>query len=228
VAYRAFVRAKVACLRAAQGDPAAQLEARACVRIALHHLRAAQVRLVLVGGLPGVGKSTVAAGVADRMQAVVFRSDVIRKEFAFLGPDESGPAPYRSGLYEPEVTEATYRALLDDARAVLERGESVVLDASWSDRAWRDRAVELAEGTYSDLTQLYCVAPGPVAAHRLRERVGDVSDADPAIAVAMAAAFAPWPSATVIDTTGTVEAAVATAYAAVARDFRPWAAPALA
>jgi aminoglycoside phosphotransferase family enzyme/predicted kinase len=228
VAYRAFVRAKVACLRAAQGDPGAQLEARAYVRIALHHLRAAQVRLVLVGGLPGVGKSTVASGLADRMQAELFRTDVIRKEFAFLGVDEPVPARYRTGLYEPEVTEATYRALLDDARAVLERGGSVVLDASWADPALRDRAVELAEATQSDLTQLHCVAPGPMAERRLRDRVGDVSDADPAIAAAMAADFGPWPSATVIDTTGMVDAAVTAAYAAVARDFRPWPAPAVA
>ena len=228
VAYRAFVRAKVACLRAAQGDPGAQLEARAYVRIAVHHLRAAQVRLVLVGGLPGVGKSTVASGLAGRMQADLFRTDVIRKEFAFLGVDEPVPAPYRTGLYEPEVTDATYRALLDDARAVLERGGSVVLDASWADPALRDRAVDLAGATQADLIQLHCVAPGPVAERRMRERVGDVSDADPAIAAAMAADFGPWPSATVIDTTGTVDAAVTAAYAAVARDFRPWPAPAVA
>ncbi len=183
---------------------------------------------MLVGGLPGVGKSTVASGLADRLQAVLFRTDVIRKEFAFLGIGEPGPAPYRTGLYEPEVTEATYRALIDDARAALERGESVVLDASWSASAMRDRAIELAEATHSDLTQLHCVAPAPVAEPRLRERVGDVSDADPAIAAAMAADFAPWPLATVIDTTETVEAAVTAAYAAVARDFRPWPVPASA
>ncbi len=47
-------------------------------------------------------------------------------------------------------------------------------------------------------------------------------------AAAMAADFAPWPLATVIDTTGTVEAAVTAAYAAVARDFRPWPVPASA
>ena len=228
VAYRAFVRVKVACLRAAQGDPGAKLEARDYSRIALHHLRAAQTRLVLVGGLPGVGKSTVARGLADRMQATVFRTDVIRKEFAFLGTDEPGPAPYRTGRYEPEVTEATYQALLSDARAALERGSSVVLDASWSDAAVRERAVELAEATRSDLVQLHCVAPAAVAEHRLRRRVDDVSEADPGIAAAMAADFAPWPSATVIDTTGTVDATVGAAYAAVAQDLRPWLTPVVA
>lgn len=228
VAYRAFVRVKVACLRAAQGDPGAKLEARDYSRIALHHLHAAQTRLVLVGGLPGVGKSTVARGLADRMQATVFRTDVIRKEFAFLGTDEPGPAPYRTGRYEPEVTEATYQALLSDARAALERGSSVVLDASWSDAAVRERAVELAEATRSDLVQLHSVAPAAVAERRLRQRVDDASEADPAIAAAMAADFAPWPSATVIDTTGTVGATVGAAYAAVTQDRRPRLTPVVA
>lgn len=59
------------------------------------------------------------------------------------------------------------------------------------------------------------------------QRVGDASDADPDIAAALAADFAPWPPATVVDTTGTIEAAVADACAAATRDFRPWPAPAV-
>jgi aminoglycoside phosphotransferase family enzyme/predicted kinase len=227
IAYRAFVRAKVACLRAAQGDPAARLDARTHVRLALRHLQAAQVHLVLVGGLPGVGKSTVAGGLADWMGAALFRSDRIRKEFAFFGVDEPTPAPYRTGLYEPEVTEATYRVLLDDARAVLERGESVVLDASWSDAALRQLAVDLAADAGAELTDLHCVAPPSVAAQRMQDRTNDLSDADAEIAAAMAADFAPWPSATVVDTTGTVEASISAAHAAV-RDLRPWPSPAVA
>jgi predicted kinase len=183
--------------------------------------------MVLVGGLPGVGKSTVAGGLADRIGAAVFRTDRIRQQFSFLGADEPTAAAYRTGPYEPEVTEATYRALLDDARAVLERGQSVVLDASWSDAALRGLATELANDMRADLTQLHCVAPEPVAAQRLRERVGDPSDADPAIAAAMAGDFAPWPAATVVDTAGTVEASVAAACAATG-DLRPWPSPAAA
>jgi predicted kinase len=67
-----------------------------------------------------------------------------------------------------------------------------------------------------------------LAERRIRQRVGDASDADPAVAAAMAADFAPWPSATVIDTSGTVVSAVTAACVAVARDFRPWPAPAVA
>jgi hypothetical protein len=44
----------------------------------------------------------------------------------------------------------------------------------------------------------------------------------------MAADFAPWPSATVIDTTGTVDATVGAAYAAVTQDRRHWQTPVVA
>src|ERR1019366_2560817 len=56
VAYRAFVRAKVACLRALQGDTLAGGEARQLAAMTLRHLRAGAVTLVLIGGLPGTGK----------------------------------------------------------------------------------------------------------------------------------------------------------------------------
>jgi len=86
IAYRALVRAKVACLRSAQGDDAAAGEARALLELSLAHLRSATVRLVLVGGAPGTGKSALAAALGERMDLVVLRSDVVRRELA-------GPAP---------------------------------------------------------------------------------------------------------------------------------------
>jgi aminoglycoside phosphotransferase family enzyme len=60
VAYRAFVRVKVACLRAAQGGPHAASEARDLARLTLRHLRAGAVTLVLTGGLPCTGKTSLA------------------------------------------------------------------------------------------------------------------------------------------------------------------------
>ena len=50
IAYRAAVRAKVDCIRVAQGHPDARADARRHIDIALDHLRAADVRVILVGG----------------------------------------------------------------------------------------------------------------------------------------------------------------------------------
>ena len=82
VAYRAFVRAKVACLRSSQGDPMAGGEARQLTALTLRHLRAGAVTLVLIGGLPGTGKSTLAATLATRLGWTVLSSDRLRKELA--------------------------------------------------------------------------------------------------------------------------------------------------
>ena len=67
IAYRAFVRAKVACIRAVQGDEGSARDAVTFADLALWHLEAGEVRLILVGGAPGTGKTTVATAVADRL-----------------------------------------------------------------------------------------------------------------------------------------------------------------
>ena len=82
-------------------------------------------------------------------------------------------------------------------------GEPVILDASWTDPRWRDEAKAIANDTASDLHELRCVAPIDVVRERLvaRASVGtDASDATSEIAARMAADCAPWPTATVIDT----------------------------
>ena len=52
IAYRAFVRAKISCLRCRQGDPLAGAEAWQLADLALRHLHAGAITLVLIGGLP--------------------------------------------------------------------------------------------------------------------------------------------------------------------------------
>jgi uncharacterized protein len=184
------------------------------------------VTLVLVGGLPGTGKSTLAGALADEFGMTVLRSDRLRKELAGLSPDSPAAAPYRAGLYTPVWTERTYGELLSRIESLLALGESVVLDASWSDQRWRNAATAAAERAHADHVALRCVAPPEVAADRLRSRSG-ISDADSSIASAMRADADPWPEASVVDTTTAVDETVHHAAAKVrlkpAR--RPWLPP---
>ncbi|MET9394836.1 AAA family ATPase [Streptomyces sp. NPDC006624] len=215
VAYRAFVRAKVSMIQARQGAPGAEAAARRLVPAALSHLRASAVGLTLVGGLPGSGKSTLSGALADRLGVTLLSSDRLRKELAGIPAEQPAAAGYGEGLYTPEWTARTYAALLDRASALLSCGESVVVDATWLDAARREAALRVAERTSSDLVTLHCHVPGDVSAARLTARAPGPSDAGPGIAAAMAGAERPWPEAVAVDTSGTLESAVARALAAV-------------
>ncbi|MGW4925033.1 bifunctional aminoglycoside phosphotransferase/ATP-binding protein [Streptomyces parvulus] len=218
VAYRAFVRAKVSMIQARQGAPGAHATARQLVVMALRHLRTSAVGLTLVAGLPGTGKSTLSGALADRLGAVLLSSDRLRKEMAGLSPQETAATEYGEGLYTPEWTARTYAALLDRAGALLARGESVVLDATWTDSAQREAARRTADQADADLVALHCHVPGDMAAARLTTRTPGASDADLRVADAMAAREEPWSEAIDVDTSGSLGSAVAQALAAV----RPW------
>ncbi|MFI7542521.1 AAA family ATPase [Actinoplanes sp. NPDC049599] len=200
LAYRAFVRAKVGCLRHAQGDPAAAPEVAAHTDLTLRHLRAGTVRLIVVGGPPGTGKTTLAGRLADRLGAVVLSSDHVRKELAGLAPATNAAGAYRQGIYTPAWTERTYAELTGRARRLLERGETVVLDASWTRAGHRDTARALGVETHSAVTELRCAATAATIARRVAARTGDASDADAAVAAALAAEADPWPRAQPINT----------------------------
>lgn len=227
MAYRAQVRAKVAALRWSQGDAPSAEAARRLLELCTEHLRAGQVRLVLVGGLPGTGKSTLARGVADAVDASVFRSDEIRKELSMLDPLQRSPARLDQGLYRPSMTESTYTELLSRARRALRLGRTVVLDATWRDPRWRDAAESLASETSSDLVVLRCVAPLEVTVKRIRRRIAeanDPSDATEDVARALSGHEPPWAAARAVDTSAESTDAVAAALAAIGAGTHgfPW------
>lgn len=219
IGFRALIRCKVACTRFRQGDATARDEARSLLALAQGHLRSACVQLVLVGGAPGAGKSTLALGLGDRLGWAVLRSDEVRKEITGVGRDARAASEVGTGIYDAETTRATYGALLERARRALEHGESVILDASWSSAEQRRAAGDVARDTTSDLVELCCDAPPEVAIARVTERAAegvDVSDATGEVAIAMRASFERWPSARTITTTGPATESVAAALAVVA------------
>ena len=213
-AYRAHVRAKVACLRHEQGDADAAEEARRLLAMARTHLEHGRVRMVLVGGLPGTGKAGGATWVTDATGWSLLRSDEVRRDLAL----NVGSVPYRAGAYGDESVAVTYRAMLDRARVALELGEPVVLDASWRHERWRDLARTVAAETASDLTELCCQAPRDLAAARLRARsgAGELSDARVDTLAAMAGDFDAWPGAVAVDTAIDVRESLARALSALA------------
>jgi aminoglycoside phosphotransferase family enzyme/predicted kinase len=199
MAYRALVRAKVACL----GDREPTAAATGLLSMAQDHLRAGTVRLVLVGGLPGTGKSTLATGASHATRSTLLRSDVVRRELESVAVISPTAGEFGVGRYEPERTDAVYSELLRRAEPRLRLGDTVILDATWARRSWRDAARQVAVRTRSELIELRCEAPRAVADRRLVERARDTvdpSDATPAVAHTMATVYDDWPESTAVNT----------------------------
>lgn len=207
VAYRAVMRAKVAAIResttAGPVSDAAALQAGALVALGLRHLRAGLPRLVLLGGAPASGKSTVAELLGSRLPAAVLSADRTRKELAGLDPVEHHPEPFGKGLYSAAHTAAVYDALAARARFIVDHGETVVVDASFSTAQQRELFQHIALDLATPLVELECTAPKEVLAARLRDRDHEpsrYSDADLVIGSKLAAQREPWPSAVALRT----------------------------
>ena len=172
---RAAVRAHVS---AHSGEPG-----RACdyLAAAQDHLAPTAATLTAVGGLSGSGKSTLARRLAPRLGwapgAVVLRSDEVRKRLAGVAPAERLP----KSAYTPEASTRVYGVMLDEARAALGAGASVVLDAVFLRPQERGEAEALARRTGARFLGLWMEAPEDVLRARLRGRNGDASDADEAV-----------------------------------------------
>lgn len=214
VAYRATVRAKVDMIRAGQGDRTASRRLRRHLEIAADRLDRGAVRLALIGGLPGTGKSSVAVALAARTGAVVLSSDHLRKELARAGEIGGDIGRFGAGRYSAANRARVYDELLDRARELLAGGVSVILDASWIDPGDRRRAEALATELAAELVALQCRCPTEVAHQRIRQRHGHSheSDATVDVADAMAASDTVWPDADTVDTGGALAESVAAAY----------------
>ncbi|MEV7098614.1 AAA family ATPase [Amycolatopsis sp. NPDC051045] len=220
LAYRAFVRVTVACLRSAQGDTETAGLAREYADIALRHLRLGRARLILVGGAPGTGKSTIAGGLADRLGATLLQTDRLRKELAGPTPVPQPAEGYRQGLYDSAHTDSAYAELTRRAGKLLGLGETVVLDASWSAGRHRRLATDAAERASSPALAVRCEVPATVSAQRITSRTDELSDATPQLAYRMAEDADPWPEAHPLTTTGTPRESIARAMAYLAPEHR--------
>ena len=120
IAYRAVVRAKVDCVRLSQGKLDAAKDASRHLAIATEHLEHGSVRIALIGGNPGSGKSTVAHALAESVGAQVISTDDVRQELRELGHHHRRPGSFECGVCTtPTNVRRVYEVALDRARVLL-------------------------------------------------------------------------------------------------------------
>ena len=200
LSYRALVRAKVDCIRFAQHHHEESVDASRHLALALEHLAAGTVRLALVGGAPGTGKTTLAHSLAQRVGAEVISTDNVRRELQENGNMVGEASVLDSGLYRPDRVAAVYDEVIRRADESLTGGRSVILDGTWRDPDRRQLAQSLATRTASALIQIVCWASGDAAVARVENRGAGASDATPHIARALAVRDDTWDTAHPINT----------------------------
>jgi aminoglycoside phosphotransferase family enzyme/predicted kinase len=172
--------------------------------------------LLLVGGLPGTGKSTVAAAVAARAGFHRVRSDEVRKALAGLPEAEYATARLTAGHYTPAWSDRTYAESLRRAEQRLFEGGRVLIDATFREERHRRLFFDAAVRWGVPAPWLVCEAGPETVRQRLAARRGDVSDADWSVYREASSGWEePGPAARralrVISTEGTPEEAVAAA-----------------
>jgi predicted kinase len=203
IAYRASVRTKVACLRHAQGDASSAALAVAYQDLTLAHLERGRLRLVLVGGGPGTGKSTLAAGIGERYELPVLVTDEIRKDLTQTPRFQHRAAGPGEGIYDDATNRSVYDELLREAALLLDAGQGAVLDASWTDDRHRAEARSLADRLGAELVEIECVLDPETAKERVTHRWDErdnVSDATPEVIDFLAGRRDPWPTALALST----------------------------
>jgi aminoglycoside phosphotransferase family enzyme/predicted kinase len=197
VGYRALVRAKVACLLAA--DPTTppakakrkQVEAVELLSLAGRHGERSPEPLVVVvvGGLVGAGKSTLAEALARGIGVPVVSSDHTRKHLGGIAPDQRAPAVQ----YSNDFSERTYEEMLRRAGQVLLAGRSVLLDGTFRSVGARQAARELAAAHGARFLFVEATCDEATLRSRLaaRANVRCESDADQAVLERIRGEFMP-------------------------------------
>jgi aminoglycoside phosphotransferase family enzyme/predicted kinase len=189
LAYRALVRAKVACLRASQlpaGDAKAALvaEYRGYVALAQHYAQPPEPAILITHGLSGSGKTALTQALLELTGAIRIRTDVERKRLYGMSAEQRSGSAVDAGLYAPEATERTYRRALALAETVVAAGRVAIVDGAFLKHWQRDLFCSRASTLALPCAIVAFVAPEAALRARVTTRAAagtDASEADLAV-----------------------------------------------
>ncbi|SIT66135.1 hypothetical protein SAMN05216526_0490 [Ectothiorhodosinus mongolicus] len=185
--YRAMVRAKVTGIRLSQDDLDPQTRATlegqvyAYLDLAERFTEPRQPALLIMHGLSGSGKTHISQQLLQELGLIRLRSDTERKRLAGVPAEQSAASEPGTGLYSESQNARTYAQLEQLTDSVLDAGFDVIVDATFSRFADRQRFFQLAQGKAYGFGILECQASVETLRARIEKRQAeghDASDAD--------------------------------------------------
>jgi predicted kinase len=135
--------------------------------------------IVLVCGLPGVGKTSISKQLAKLTKWVVLSTDKIRKELI--------PNP----IYSAEEKRWIYDVLALIAKYLYQSGTSCILDGTFNTNYSREEIKKKLSLTSQQICIVECICPEDIVIARIKNRKNDYSDADASIYRSMKAIYQP-------------------------------------
>jgi hypothetical protein len=135
--------------------------------------------LWVVCGMPGSGKSTISKELSRVFGIKTFNSDVIRKELFGMKHVNLSGLPFEEGIYSKNASGLTYGKLLLLAQEEIEKGNSVILDATYANEHHRDEVLRMASDKDINIIFVECVLAENLLKERLSNRKTEfqISDA---------------------------------------------------
>uniref|UniRef100_A0A7C3WSI3 Shikimate kinase n=1 Tax=Desulfobacca acetoxidans TaxID=60893 RepID=A0A7C3WSI3_9BACT len=131
--------------------------------------------IVVIFGLMGTGKSTLADALAKAKGWPVIHSDLVRKQLAGLEPTVAVVEEFGQGIYSEAFSRKTYAEMLRQARQLLAKAPVVILDGSFKRAAERERVRQAAREWGAKPLFVYCECPKETVRRRLVKRTADGS-----------------------------------------------------
>lgn len=122
--------------------------------------------IIIICGLPGVGKTTLARGLAPLISATVLSTDKIRKELI------------ATPTYLWEERRLVYDVLTLIAKYLHNVGVNCILDATFTTESSRKELRRKLALTSSQFSIIECICSEDIIMSRLKNRENDYSDAD--------------------------------------------------
>lgn len=130
--------------------------------------------LLLIGGAPAAGKSSLARALAPRYGALVCTKDELKEVlFDTLGAGPCGAAPGAAARWSRRLSDASFALLFHLAPRLLQAGRPLLLEGNFRPGEHEGALSALLEAGGARLIQILCHASRATRARRLQARAAD-------------------------------------------------------